>query len=60
MAQAQSETAKQKKFVIGSRPPELSPEAQLKLHKMRPNKKALERVANMVKLKVVDGATCGF
>lgn len=60
MAQTTLKTVQQKKFVLGTRPPELSPEAQLKLHKMRPNKKALERVANMVKLKVVDGATCGF
>lgn len=60
MLQAKSETAKPQKFFIGMRPPRLSMEAQLKLHKARPSKKALKRVANIVKLKVVDGATCGF
>ena len=52
-------SAKKDTFVIGARP-HLSRKALKQLEAMEPDPEVLERIENMVKLKVVDGATCGF
>ena len=50
-----------KKFVLGAKPPKkLSLEAKQLLETSHPNKKAIERAARIVKLKVVDGSKYGF
>ena len=55
-----SET-KQKKYVVGARPPKrLSPAAKQMLASARPSKKALKRAAATVKLPIVDGAEVGL
>lgn len=59
MAQKKKATGKKDTFVIGARP-HLSRKALKQLEAMEPDPEALERVKNMVQLKVVDGATCGF
>ncbi len=50
-----------KKFVLGARPPKrLSQAAKKQLETSKPNKKALERAARIMKLKVVDGSKYGL
>ena len=50
-----------RKFKLGAKPPKrISLEARRLLETSRPNKKAIERAAKIVKLKVVDGSKYGF
>lgn len=59
MATATKKYKNQKKYVIGTRP-NISKKTLKLLEAMEPNAEALERIKNLVQLKVVDGATCGF
>ena len=53
--------SKSQKIVVCAKPPKtLSAKAVRTLLNARPSKKTRERIDSMVKLKIVDGSTCGF
>jgi len=59
MAQKASNKGKKEKPELFPRP-RISRATLRKLEAAEPNYETIERVKNMVKLKVVDGSTCGF
>ena len=53
--------SKSQKIVVCARPPKtLSAKALQTLRNTRPSKETRDRIDSMVKLKIVDGSTCGF
>jgi hypothetical protein len=59
MAQKAAQKGKKTKPELFPRP-HISRATLRKLEAAEPNYEVLERIKNMVKLKVVDGSTCGF